>query len=86
MFKTVAVGGHIVALLLQRILQHGVPRKALTLQFNFGIQQRFLHQQFGLLRGAQRIADGAAVEAVAHLQQLLRGRVHRVLDALGLGL
>ena len=86
MFKAGTVGGHVITLLLQGILKHRVARKAFALELDFGIKQRFLHLHHRLLSWAQRIADGGTVQAITHLQQLLRRRIHGVLHAFRLRL
>ena len=68
MFQPVAVGGHVIALFLQRILQHSIAFQALTLLFDLRIQQGLLRQQQPLLRRAQRLfARRGAVETVTNL-------------------
>ena len=68
MFQPVAVGGHVITLFLQRILQHSIAFQALTLLFDLRIQQGLLRQQQPLLRRAQRLfARRGAVETVTNL-------------------
>ena len=45
MLQTVNVGGNIVALFLQGILQQGVTFQTLTLLFDLGIEQLLLRQE-----------------------------------------
>ncbi len=72
MLQTVAVGRHVVALLLQGILQGRVALKTFTLLVDLGIQQRLLGQQQRLLGRPQRaLACPGTVQAVTDLLQLL---------------
>ncbi|MNC29023.1 hypothetical protein D3C75_772560 [compost metagenome] len=85
--KAVDIGGDVIALFLQSILQDGIAFQALTLLFNLGVKQQLLSQQERLLGRTQgSFARRGAIQAVADLLQLLRGGVHRVLYALGLRL
>ncbi|MNS86780.1 hypothetical protein D3C72_1206950 [compost metagenome] len=87
MFQTINISGDIIPLLLQRILQNGVAFKAFALLVDLRIEQRLLGQQQRLLSRAQRpLAERGAIQAVADLLELLRGRVHGILHALRLGL
>ena len=87
MFKTVAVGGDVITLLLQGILQDRVTFQAFALLVYLCIQQSLLSQQQTLLGRTQRLlARRGAIQAVTDLLQLLRSGVHRILHTFRLGL
>ncbi|MNE03930.1 hypothetical protein D3C80_964500 [compost metagenome] len=86
-FQTINVRRDIITLLLQGILQNGVAFQAFTLLVNLRIEQRLLCQQKRLLSGTQRaLSQRRPVQAVTNLLKLLRGGVHRVLNAFRLRL
>ncbi|MNB99599.1 hypothetical protein D3C75_468880 [compost metagenome] len=85
--KAVDIGGDIIALFLQGILQHRIAFQALTLLVNLRVEQQLLSEQERLLGRAQGgFARRGAIQAVTDLLQLLRRGVHRILHALGLRL
>ena len=87
MFQAIAVGGDVITLLLQGILQHRVAFQAFALLVYLRIQQSLLRQQQILLGRTQRLlARRGAVQTITDLLQLLRSGIHRILHAFRLRL